>query len=284
MHKTRYVQSVRKELNSPKKKRLCAWRLAPAAFAWKLISLGRKIYFPKQVARHWFCQAANYQENCHLTRMIHKNFTAKRDDGKIFARRRSDWQGFGLFMSLAQSVDEHGGCREHFRWELVAVICARHCYRFFRSFQAILGLGKEIWMCVSRKLRRWSMQNGLLCWFYAKIIDFSLLQLRFSFSSRKFVVKLASKSSKDVYFHFPATSESDFAFANLDRQSRHAGYFFHRLPWQNIFFAFTIAKNMKAKVLCTKSIVSCRLSWHGRTQIRWSQTWLTLDSCQARSI
>lgn len=179
VHKTRYVQIVRKELDSPKKNRLCAWRLAPAAFVWKLISLGRKIYFPKPVARHCFCQAANYQENCHLTRMIHKNFTAKRDDGKIFARRRSDWQGFGLFMSLAQSVDEQGGCRKHFRWKLAAVICARHCYRFFRSFQAVLGLGKEIWMCVSRNSGGGPCKTVFCAGFMRKILIFHFFSFAF---------------------------------------------------------------------------------------------------------
>lgn len=50
VHNSRYVQSVRKELNSPKKNRLCAWRLAPAAFAWKLISPDRKNYFRTPLA------------------------------------------------------------------------------------------------------------------------------------------------------------------------------------------------------------------------------------------
>lgn len=101
------------------------------------------------------------------------------------------------------------------------------------------------------------MQSGLLCWFYAKIIDFSLLQLRFSFSSRKFVVKLASKSSKDVYFHFPATSESDFADANLDRQSRHAGIFFCRLTSRIFFLRLPSRKTWKRKCFALNRYLKC---------------------------
>lgn len=91
------------------------------------------------------------------------------------------------------------------------------------------------------------MRNGLLCWFYAKSIDFSgffTSYASFSFSSRKFAVKLGSKSPKDVYFHFPATSDCDFATL-ISTGNRDTPEY---------FFAFGIAKNMKAKVLCTKSI------------------------------
>lgn len=264
------MQSVRNSI--PRKNHLCALRLAPVAesiIEWKITFLAGRT--PLNLSRGKLSGKLPFNSN------DSQEFYGERDNGKIFARRRRNWQGFGLFMSVVQSVDEQGGCKEHLRRNLAARICARHCYRFFRSFQTVLGLGKRVWMCVSRKLQavvHGKRKKAFCTGFMRKVLIFPFFSFAFILVTE---IRREAQLKDDLRHLLPFPHDFRFRFSQTLISTGNRGM-------SEYFLRLRSRKNMKAKVLSTKSIFeqSLRLLWHGKHKFDEARraTWLTLDSCQ----